>query len=75
METIHVQLSDERRIIAMFEQFRNQRPRKLIFIEYDKRSTVFRPTDQVGILGFVEETAARTNALVVSKVLKQLTVV
>ena len=63
METVHIQLPDERGVIIVFEKFRDKRPCKLIFVQDDEGIAIFGPADQFGIFGLVKETKKQLERL------------
>lgn len=56
MESVHVQLANERGVIIVFKEFGNQGPCKFIFIQDNKRVSIVGPSNQFGIFRFIEET-------------------
>lgn len=55
METIHVQLADEGRIVVVLEEFRDESLRKFVFVQNNEGVAVCGPTNEFCILAIFEE--------------------
>ena len=53
MEAIHIQLSDKRSIVVMFEELWNQGFRKLVLVKDDEGVAVVGPANEFSILTLV----------------------
>lgn len=57
VEPVHVQLTDKRCVVVVLKKLQDQDFCELILVQHDKRVAVIRPSDQIGVLGLIQETA------------------
>lgn len=55
METVHVQLANEGRIVVVLEQLGDERFREFILVEDDERITIVGPADEISIPAIFEK--------------------
>lgn len=56
VEPVHVQLTDKRCVVVVLKKLQDQDFCELILVQHDKRVAVIRPSDQIGVLGLIQET-------------------